>query len=253
MGLALTYAGYARAKDDPVLTPFTTGLGNNSVELIAVLAIVPTLFSFFPLDEVLSLMAESNEGLIFVTLPGLFQQIPAGRAFAVLFFLCLSFAACTSLVAMLELGVRFLTDLRLSRPRAVLLAGAAGLVFAIPSAVSMDFFKNQDTVWSIGLLTSGFFFSLLFRRIGMNRFEEEFLPFRSRTWRGIFAFLILWMIPLEFLFLMSWWLYQVWDRDGWWNPLAVSSFGTCLFQWGILLGVLLLFNRRISRRIGGPA
>ncbi len=249
-GMALTYASYSQKNDSPALTPFTTGLGNNSIELIAVLAIIPTLFSFFPLQEVLSLTDKGNEGLIFITLPQLFRQIPAGRVFAILFFLCLAFAACTSLVAMLELGVRFLTDLGLSRTQAVLSTGMAGLLLGIPSAIQMGFLQNQDTVWGIGLLASGLFFSLLVRFIGPGRFEKEFLPFRSHVARKLFASLILWIIPLEFLLLMGWWIYQVWNNDGSWNPLRIYSIGTCLVQWGLLLGILLMFNRKMSNRVG---
>jgi neurotransmitter:Na+ symporter, NSS family len=249
-GLALTYACYSHAKDKPVLTPFTTGLGNNSIEILAVLAIVPTLFSFFSLSEALPLMESGNEGFTFIVLPMLFQKMPAGQPFAILFFLCISFAACTSMVALLELGVGFFTDLKFSRSKAIILTGSLGLVLGIPSALSMGFLKNQDTVWGIGLLTSCFFFSMLVRRIGMSRFEKEFIHFRSPLRRKIFGFLILWLVPLEFLFLFGWWIYQVSSTEGWWNPLQVSSIGTCLFQWGIALTVLYLLNNKISKRVG---
>ena len=36
------------------------------------------------------------------------------------------------------------------------------------------------------------------------------------------------------------------DPAGWWNPARVGSLGTCLFQWGIALALLLAFNRRIA-------
>ena len=58
-----------------------------------------------------------------------------------------------------------------------------------------------------------------------------------------------WLVPLEFLAMFTWWTYQavaVFDPAGWWNPVRVSSLGTCLFQWGIALALLLAFNRRIA-------
>lgn len=250
-GIALTYACYSRRHDEPVLTCFTTGLGNNSVELFAALAILPTLFSFFPLAEVLSLTASGNTGLTFITLPSLFQQMTGGRAVAILFFTALFFAAFTSLFSMFELGVYFLKDLGLRRERAIFILALAALVLGAPSALRLGFLDNQDWVWGIGLLVSGFFFTCLIREIGIERFDREFVPLRTPFNRWVFKTLIFWVIPLEFLFLIAWWFSQAITSHPatWWNPLAATSVGTCLVQWGILLGILFRLNRWMFQRI----
>lgn len=250
-GIALTYASYSRLQDDPVLTPFTTGLGNNSVELIAVLAIIPTLFSFLPFTEVQDLVAKGNTGLTFIALPGLFQKMPAGYAVAVLFFTALFFAAFTSLFSMFELGVRFLCDLGMARKKGVAALAVATLAFGTPSALNLRFLDNQDWVWGIGLLLSGFFFSLLMRQFGMERFCREFVPLRSRWKEAVFKGIVYWLIPLELLALVGWWFYQSvgWDASGWWRPFGGLSIGTCLLQWGILLAVLRISNNWMNQRI----
>lgn len=251
-GIALSYACYAREHDHPVLTPFTTGLGNNSIELLAVFIILPTLFSFFPLAEIVDLTKTGNTGLTFIALPGLFKQMPMGQLLAVLFFLGLFSAAFTSLVSMFELGVRFFQDMRMTRRKAFVLVTLMGVVLGAPSALRLSVLDNQDWVWGVGLLCSGFFFALLMRHIGMKRFCEELLPIRNPLHRGIFKLIVFWLIPLEFFALVAWWFYQsvTWDSANWWNPLNTLSIGTCLAQWGILLFILILMNRRMNRKLG---
>lgn len=253
-GLALTYACYARQKDNPVSTTMITGISNNTVEIMAVLVILPTLFTFFPLEEVLKLTEEGNTGLSFIALPGLFQKMPAGRLLAILFFVALFFAAFTSLIAMFELGVSFFHDLGFKRHRAIGIVSLTAILVGTPSAINMNFFDNQDWVWGVGLLVSGLFFTLLVRRIGGRRFAEEFVGLSSALSQKVFIFLAYWLIPLEFLALLAWWFYQAvqWDPSGWWHPLKTFSIGTCLMQWGILLLLLGWWNRRINVRISNP-
>jgi NSS family neurotransmitter:Na+ symporter len=250
-GIALTYACYSRLHDEPVLTVTTTGLGNNSVELLAGMVMMPTLFSFFPISEVLRIAESGNTGLTFIALPSLFQKMPAGGVVAILFFIALFFAAFTSLFAMFELGVHFLRDLGLSRGKGIALLGVLGFLLGAPSALRLGFLNNQDWAWGIGLLLSGFFFSLLVRRIGIERFDREFVPLRSRFHRFMFELIVFWLIPVEFLALVAWWFAQAirWDPAGWWNPFGTFSVGTCLFQWGFVLAILCFLNRRLSRRI----
>lgn len=250
-GVALSYACYARSHDSPALTPFTTGLGNNTIEIMAVLIILPTLFSFFPLDEIVNLTKTGNTGLTFIALPGLFQKMPMGRFFSVLFFLGLFAAAFTSLVAMFEMGVRFFQDLHIPRKKALGWVTALGIILGAPSALRISFLDNQDWVWGVGLLCSGFFFALLMRHIGMRRFCEELMPIHSHFHRKIFRTIVFWLIPLEFFVLIIWWFYQsvTWDPENWWNPLTTLSMGTCLVQWFLLLFFLAVFNRTLNNRL----
>lgn len=250
-GLALTYACYARHKDHPIKTPFITGISNNCVEILAVLVILPTLFTFFPFSEVMKLTGEGNTGLTFIALPGLFKQMNFGRPVAIAFFTALFFAAFTSLMAMFELGTVFLKDLGIPRPKAVGILAGLAFVLGAPSALNMHFFDNQDWVWGIGLLVSGFFFTLLVRAVGGERFTQRFVGIQSPFGRRCLQLLLYWVIPVEFFALVGWWFYQAvgWDPQGWWNPFHAFSIGTCLLQWGVLLAVLFIFNKRITGRL----
>ncbi len=108
-GLVLTYAIYMRANEDTALNAFVIGFGNNSMSLLAGIMVLCTVFSVMPVAEAEAMLATSgNEGLTFIWVPQLFQQIPGGRFFQALFFLALVFAAWTSLVAMIEMASRLL-------------------------------------------------------------------------------------------------------------------------------------------------
>ncbi|NOZ55331.1 MAG: sodium-dependent transporter, partial [Calditrichaeota bacterium] len=62
------------------------------------------------------------------------------------------------------------------------------------------------------------------------------------------------VIPLLFVAMLGWWFYQSatsYDPSGWWNPFHRFSLGTCIVQWGVVIALLVLFNRRIVARTLG--
>ena len=68
---------------------------DTGVALIAGLIIIPSCFAF-------GLKPDAGPGLIFATLPNVFAQMPAGRICGAAFFLFMSFAALSTLVAVFE-------------------------------------------------------------------------------------------------------------------------------------------------------
>ncbi len=251
-GLILTYACYMREREDIVLNSVMAGLGNNSASLLAGIAIVPTVFAFLPDEQALEVMGSGNNGLAFIWIPRLFSAMPAGGFFGAVFFLALSVAALSSLIAMLELGVRLFMDTGLSRGRSLAFVGTKAFLFGIPSALWMPFFENQDWVWGVGLMVSGVFVAFAALRHGVDRFRRECIngsgsDVQVGAWfNGVLAV----VIPLEFAAMLGWWFFlsiTSFDREGWWNPFHVTSVGTCLLQWGLVMGLLAVFNARLAR------
>ncbi|MHC5003097.1 MAG: sodium-dependent transporter [Planctomycetota bacterium] len=281
-GLLLCYAIYAPPRQRPGLTSAATGIGNNLASLVAALAIVPAVFAlmplFIPLEAgavdayVRGQLEQSGPGLTgvtFVWMPVLLERLDLaalelGRWPAVLFFLSLTFAALSSMIALVELATRLLQDLGMRRRPAVGVVLAVGFLCGIPSALSMDVFLNQDWVWGLGLILSGGFFTWGVLRYGAARFRHDFLRTEGRGPGPWFDLVIVVLIPLQFLLLMGWWFYQAyqWTADGdrgvgarlldWLDPTAEFSIGTCLAQWGALLAVGLILNRRLARAAGAP-
>jgi len=251
-GLILTYAVYMRRNEDTSLNAFTLGFGNNSMSLLAAIMVICTAFALAP-DAAQQLKGVGNEGLTFIWLPQLFGTMPGGRFFMALFFLALTFAAWTSLIAMIELATRVLVDAGMPRNRAIWWVGIVGFLAGVPSALSMGFFANQDTVWSIGLMLSGFFFAFAVMKFGVRRFRTELINHPGsdlkvgRWWEWAIV-----LCAVEAVVLMAWWFFQAWG-EGWrsaFTPLSTFSIGTVLLQWALILVVLWLVNPWLARRSG---
>lgn len=198
-----------------------------------------------------AVLASGNNGLTFIWVPQIFDTLPFGRVLTALFFLALGFASLTSLIAMIELATRVLVDGGMTRARAVPFVGAAGFVLGIPSALSMPFFDNQDFVWGVGLMLSGFFFAFAVAKYGATRFRERFINAASSDIRvGRWWDAAIYLVLIEAVVLMGWWLYQATDFDdlaATFTPFSSFNVGTLIFQWGIALGAFLLLNRRLAR------
>ncbi|RMD98145.1 MAG: sodium-dependent transporter, partial [Calditrichaeota bacterium] len=258
-GLILTYAVYMREKEDIVLNSFISGFGNNSASLLAGMAIFPAVFALAPAlgqspEAVLAESGPASTGLTFIWVPELFQELPAANLFMAIFFLALTMAALSSLIAMLELAVRVLLDLNWTRKRAVLFVWIVGFVFGAPSAINLSIFQNQDWVWGVGLILSGFFIAFTANRYGISRFRKQLIngegaDIKVGKWYEI---VLRYLIPIQFISLISWWFYQAissYDPSGWWHPFHIFSVGTCLLQWGAVIVIFLIFNNQLYSKM----
>lgn len=254
-GLVLAYAVYLRRTEDTALNAFVLGFGNNAVSLLAGIMVLCTVFAIMP-EAAGTIVGAGNEGLTFIWVPQLFAQIPAGNMFMVFFFLALVFAAWSSLIAMIELATRVLMDAGLIRKRAIMLVGIAGFLFGVPSALSLPFFQNQDWVWGVGLMVSGFFFAFGVMKYGVDRFRVTLINqpgsdiVIGRWWNWAMRFVL-----VESVVLTVWWLWQAVQGGDLRATLTLfSSFnvGTVLIQWAVVLVILLALNRFLATRMSGP-
>jgi NSS family neurotransmitter:Na+ symporter len=260
-GLALTYAVYMRQREDTALNAFVVGFGNNSMSLLAGIMVLCTVFSIMP-DAADMIVGAGNEGLTFIWVPQLFAQVPWGQFFMAIFFLALIFAAWTSLVSMIELASRVLQDLGLARGKAIAIVGIAGLLCGVPSALSMAVFQNQDFVWGVGLMLSGFFFAVAVLRYGVSEWRETFINTGHSDIRiGAWWDWAIRLVVAEAVVLITWWFWQVKGEGlaATLNPLETFGIGSTLIQWAVVLGVLIAANRFLVGRslegeelVGGP-
>ena len=158
---------------------------------------------------------------------------------------------------MIELATRVLMDAGLARKRAITLVGVAGFLFGVPSALSLGFFQNQDWVWGVGLMVSGFFFAFAVMKYGVDRFRITLINQAGsdivigRWWNWAMR-----LVMVEAVVLTIWWLWQAVQGGDLRATLTLfSSFnvGTVLIQWGVVLVVLLALNRFLASRMSGPA
>lgn len=79
-------------------------------------------FIIFPACSSFQIEMTQGPGLVFVVLPKIFAQMPLARLWGTLFFLFLSFAALTTVIAVFEMIVTCLQDLfRISRTKSILI------------------------------------------------------------------------------------------------------------------------------------
>jgi neurotransmitter:Na+ symporter, NSS family len=158
---------------------------------------------------------------------------------------------------MIELATRILIDGGATRRRAITLVGSLGFLLGVPSALSMAFFDNQDWVWGVGLMLSGFFFAFAVVRFGATRFRERFVNTPDSDLRiGRWWDLAIYLVMVQAVVLMGWWLWQAVDPADLGATFTLFSpfnVGTVLIQWGIALAVFIMLNPWLSRRMVGAA
>ncbi len=252
-GLMLTYAIYTSKREDISQNCLLVGFSDNSAALLAGLAIIPTVFALSPsLESAQGAMASGNTGLTFISLAQLFPRMPGGVFVAPIFFLAMVFAAFTSLIAMVEVGVRAFIDSGWGRKKATIVVVIGCFLLGLPSAVFSSFLENQDWVWGVALLVSGFFIISAVWKYGANRVREEIInPSADIKMGRWWSLIIQFVSPVIFLVLLSWWFYRgIADNPKtWWQPFATYTTMTIVFQWALLFMAVIAINKLLSRSI----
>ena len=131
-GAILTYGSYIPDGQSIARTTFMVAICDTAVALLAGLAIFPIIFAN-------GMSPGAGPGLIFMSLPLAFQQMPFGTAFGVLFFAMVSIAALTSAISMIEASVAYLNEKHgISRLQSAGLAGAVLLVISLLAMLSFN-------------------------------------------------------------------------------------------------------------------
>lgn len=102
------------------------------VALMAGLIIIPACFAF-------GVEPGAGPGLVFITLPNVFNQMTGGRIWGALFFLFMSFASLSTVIAVFENILSYSMDRRgWSRKKAVLVNMAAMILLSLPAVLGFN-------------------------------------------------------------------------------------------------------------------
>lgn len=154
MGAMITYGSYLPKSANLVTAGGAVALFDTGVALLAGFMIFPAVFAA-------GMDPAGGPALVFITLPQVFDAMPAGQWIGMVFFLLLSVAALTSTVSLLEVVVSWAVDeKKWSRKKSVWTVGLVTFVVGIPSALS------QGAVPSLGgaefsILGQGSFLDLM--------------------------------------------------------------------------------------------
>ncbi|HHP7242356.1 MAG TPA: sodium-dependent transporter [Cyclobacteriaceae bacterium] len=149
MGALITYGSYLDKKENIVSSATMITFMDVGIAFISGLMMFP-LVAYNNAGDMSNI--SGGLGLIFVTLPSVFETLGAtlGALIGGLFFLLLSFAALTSTVSLLEVPVAYIVDqYHILRKRAVIVAAAIIFLLGIPSLLAngySDFFSNAFPV-----------------------------------------------------------------------------------------------------------
>lgn len=198
----LTYASYLDKKTNLVQSGISIVAMNISISIMAGLAIFQARSPF-------NIQSEGGPSLLFIVLPQLFDKMPFGTIFYVLFLLLFLFATVTFSVVMLEINVDNITNQDNSkRAKWSVILGILTFVFGIPSALSYGvmadvhifgktFFDAMDFLVSNLLMPFGaLYLSLFTGYIFKKALAMEELHLDERAWKqGLFQ---VWLFLLRF-------------------------------------------------------
>ena len=140
MGAIMAYGAYVPAKASLANTVVTIAVLDTLVAMAAGLVIFPIVFAN-------GLEPGQGPGLMFVTVPLAFGQMPLGTIFGAVFFLLVSFAAITSAISLMEPALAFLVEeYNAQRHRAAISLGVLCWLFGLGSVFSFNYWADANIV-----------------------------------------------------------------------------------------------------------
>ena len=149
MGIMITYGSYT--KDEISLSKSVNQIEifDTIISLLAGLLVIPAVYIFSGEAGLKS----SGAGLMFITLPKVFDQMPKGELIGFLFFALVLFAALTSSVSIMEAIVSAIMDkFRLSRNKACAICIIIAIILGVPSSLGNGAWSNI-TILGMDFLT----------------------------------------------------------------------------------------------------
>lgn len=149
MGCLCTYASYFTKETRLVKSAFTIGVIDTMIAILAGFIIFPAAFS-------VGIKPDAGPGLIFITLPNVFQQAFSGAPalayiFSIMFYLLLALAALTSTISMHEVSTAYLHErFKMSRRRAATIVTVCCTIIGVFSSTSFGVTKGF-TIFGMGL------------------------------------------------------------------------------------------------------
>ena len=213
MGIMITFGSYMKKEINIETSIHQIEFFDMGIAFLAGLMIIPAVFAFSGGDE--SALGQ-GPGLMFSTLPKIFDTMPGGAVLGTAFFIMVFFAALTSAISLMETVVSiFMDKLKWNRRPCCLLALAISLLLGLPSSLGysawsevkvlgMQFLDLFDFVSNSVLMPIVAFCTCLFVGFFLSpRAIEEEIELSGR-FRGkrLFSVMIRYIAPLCILLIL---------------------------------------------------
>ncbi|MGV8906265.1 MAG: sodium-dependent transporter [Acetobacterium sp.] len=171
MGIMVTYGSYLSKKEDLEASVKQIELFDAGIAILAGFMIIPAVFAFSGGDPT---ALNKGPGLMFVTLPKVFESMNFGNVMGTVFFLLVLFAALSSSISLMEAVVSTVCDqFKWNRKKGVLIVTVTAILLGVPSSLGQGVWSNItlfgfnfldffDFITNSVLMPVGAFFTCIF-------------------------------------------------------------------------------------------
>lgn len=205
MGVLITYGSYIKKSDNLTSTALSVILSDTLVAVLAGIVIFPAAFSF-------GVKPTAGMGLVFNTIPMIFNQMAGGYVFCIIFFVLLAIAALTSTISLLEVVVAYVSEeLHVKRQKATVIACVLTMMLGAFASLSLmkdtpfviaghTLFDGMDFVSSNIMLPIGGMLIVIFVgwKLGKSKFFAEMTNDGTikSPFKAVIYFIIKYLAPL---------------------------------------------------------
>lgn len=208
MGIMVTYGSYMKKNVNLESSVRQIEIFDTGIAFIAGLIIIPAVFVFSGGDE--SALGK-GPGLMFVTLPKVFESMAGGTVIGALFFILVLFAALTSSISLMEAVVSIIQDkFHIKRGWACFWSVLMSVILGVPSSLGngmwsgfkiigmdfltfLDFISNSVIMPIVALLISLFVGYVIKPKAIIDEAELEGQKFTSKR---LFTVVIRYIAPV---------------------------------------------------------
>ncbi|MBQ9777561.1 MAG: sodium-dependent transporter [Clostridia bacterium] len=220
MGIMITFGSYMKKEISIEKSTHQIEIFDTGIAFLAGLMIVPAVYAFSGGDAA---ALSQGPGLMFVTLPKVFETMPGGTVIGAAFFIMVFFAALTSSISLMETVVSiFLDKLKISRRLCCLIVLGISLLLGIPSSLGysawsgvrllgmqfldfFDFVSNSVIMPVVALATAIFVGYFLTPKAVIDEVElpdENGTAMHAFKWKKMFAVMIRYIAPICILVIL---------------------------------------------------
>ncbi len=208
MGIMITFGSYMKKDVSIEKSAHQIEIFDMGIAFLAGLMIIPAVVAFSGGDVT---RVNKGPGLMFITLPQVFEKMPGGTVIGAIFFIMVLFAALTSAISLMETVVSILMDkLKLSRRLCCIIVFGLSLLLGIPSSLGysawsavkllglpfldfFDFISNNLLMPIVALLTCILIGFILKPKTVIDEVETNGETFRMKR---VFSVMIRYIAPI---------------------------------------------------------